>query len=181
MPDYPSISKQQPAFPEYLNFQVLRDIGIERLQALSSDLWTDYNLHDPGVTILEVLCYAITDLGYRNNLDIQDLLALNPQDSSRRENNFFTPDEILTCNPVTDLDLRKRIIDIPGVRNVQFEKVGIPKESGGAVAIPYEPAIEIDLPNRSVALRAYRPRTRILPLVSLVKVTDAQVGTPAQD
>ena len=67
MPDYLSISKQKPAFPQYLNFQVLRDIGIKRLQALSSDLWTDYNLHDPGVTILEVLCYAITDLGYRNN------------------------------------------------------------------------------------------------------------------
>ena len=150
MPDYLSISKQKPAFPQYLNFQVLRDIGIKRLQALSSDLWTDYNLHDPGVTILEVLCYAITDLGYRNNFEIQDLLALNPQDSNSKENNFFTPDELLTCNPVTDLDLRKRIIDIPGVRNVHFEKVGVPKDTTGDVAIPYEPAIAIDLPNRQL-------------------------------
>ncbi|MEM9212732.1 MAG: hypothetical protein AAGD25_00015 [Cyanobacteria bacterium P01_F01_bin.150] len=150
MPDYPSISKQHPPFPDYLNFQVLRDIGITRLQALSSDLWTDYNLHDPGVTILEVLCYAITDLGYRNNFDIQDLLALNPQDQASRENNFFTPDEVLTCNPVTDLDLRKRIIDIPGVRNVQFEKVGVPDETRERISIPYEPAIEIDLPNRQL-------------------------------
>ena len=150
MQDYASISNQRPAFPEYLNFQVLREIGIERLQALSSDLWTDYNLHDPGVTILEVLCYAITDLGYRNNFDIQDLLALNPQDSNSKENNFFTPDEVLTCNPVTDLDLRKRIIDIPGVRNVQFEKVGVPEQLDGPVAIPYEPAIEIDLPKHQL-------------------------------
>lgn len=150
MQDYLSISKQKPSFPEYLNFQVLRDIGIDRLQTLSSDLWTDYNLHDPGVTILEVLCYAITDLGYRNNFDIQDLLALNPQDSDSQENNFFTPDELLTCNPVTDLDLRKRIIDIPGVRNVQFEKVGVPNDATGEVAIPYEPAIAIDLPNQQL-------------------------------
>ncbi|MBO3460107.1 hypothetical protein G7B40_035320 [Aetokthonos hydrillicola Thurmond2011] len=130
MLEYLSISKRQPEFPDYLNFQTLRDIGITHLQALSGKLWTDYNLHDPGVTILEVLCYAVTDLGYRNNLDIQDLLAL---DAKSEENNFFTPDEILTCNPVTDLDLRKLLIDIPGVRNARLGKL-----------TTYEPAIYID-------------------------------------
>nr|MDZ8203790.1 hypothetical protein [Dendronalium sp. ChiSLP03b] len=106
-----------------MNFQTLRDIGIKHLQDLSGKLWTDYNLHDPGVTILEVLSYAVTDLGYRNNLDIKDLLALNPSDSNSQENNFFTLDEVLTCNPVTELDLCKRLIDIPGVRNAKLEKV----------------------------------------------------------
>ncbi|MDJ0697433.1 hypothetical protein [Mastigocoleus sp. MO_188.B34] len=122
MLEYPSISKLKPKFPDYLDFQTLRDIGISHLQALSGKIWTDYNLHDPGVTILEVLCYAVTDLGYRNNLDIKDLLALNPADSQQQENNFFTPDQILTCNPVTEMDLRKRLIDIPGVRNAWLEK-----------------------------------------------------------
>ncbi len=122
MLEYLSISQRQPEFPSYLNFQTLRAIGINHLQTLSGQLWTDYNLHDPGVTILEVLCYAVTDLGYRNNFDIEDLLALNPADAQQRENNFFTADEILTCNPVTDLDLRKRLIDIPGVRNAWLEK-----------------------------------------------------------
>ena len=28
--------------------------------------WTDANVHDPGVTVLEVLCYAITALKYRS-------------------------------------------------------------------------------------------------------------------
>ncbi|HEY9619690.1 MAG TPA: hypothetical protein V6C78_04935 [Crinalium sp.] len=133
MPEYLTISKQQPAFPAYLDFQVLRQIGIDHVQALSSQIWTDYNLHDPGVTILEVLCYAVTDLGYRNNLDITDLLTLNSADPSRNETNFFTPDQILTCNPVTMLDWRKRLIDIPGVRNAWFEKVKT-----------YEPAIYVD-------------------------------------
>lgn len=123
MVDYTTISKQSPPFPDYLNFQGLRAIGLDHLQQLASDLWTDYNLHDPGVTILEVLCYAITDLGYRNNLDIQDLLALNPKDPNGQENNFFTPNEILTCNPVTILDWRQRLIDIPGVRNAWIEPV----------------------------------------------------------
>jgi hypothetical protein len=140
MLEYPSISKRKPEFPEYLNFQTLRDIGIKHLQALSGKLWTDYNLHDPGVTILEVLCYAVTDLGYRNNLDITDLLALNPSDPQHRENNFFTPDEILTCNPVTFLDVRKRLIDIPGVRNAWLEKVT-------EKVTTYHPPIYIDYVN----------------------------------
>jgi hypothetical protein len=135
MAEYKTISKTNPKFPQYLNFQTLRDLGINRLQELSGKIWTDYNLHDPGVTILEVLCYAITDLGYRNNFDIEDLLALKPGDADAREqeNNFFTPDQILTCNPLTDLDWRKRLIDIDGVRNAWLEKVET-----------YEPAISIN-------------------------------------
>jgi hypothetical protein len=123
MADDLTISKQSPAFPDYLDFQSLRAIGIDHLQQLSSDVWTDYNLHDPGITILEVLCYAVTDLGYRNTLDIQDLLALDPANPRAQENNFFTPNQILTNNPLTELDWRKRLIDIPGVRNAWIEKV----------------------------------------------------------
>lgn len=117
VPEYPSISKQNPAFPEYLNFETLRTIGITHLQQMSGKLWTDYNLHDPGVTVLEVLCYAVTELGYRNNLDIEDLLAKVPTQAPQEEDNFFTPDQILTCNPVTELDLRKCLLNIKGVRN----------------------------------------------------------------
>lgn len=133
MLEYLSISNKSPAFPEYLNFEFLRTVGIEHLQALSGQLWTDYNLHDPGVTILEVLCYAITELGYRTNLDMTDLLAPNLADPTQQETNFFTPDQVLTCNPVTELDLRKRLIDIPGVRNAWLKPVKA-----------YEPAIYVD-------------------------------------
>lgn len=148
MLEYPTISKRKPEFPDYLNFQTLRDIGIAHLQTLSGKIWTDYNLHDPGVTILEVLCYTVTDLGYRNNLDIQDLLAL---DSQQPENNFFTPDQILTCNPVTNLDLRKRLIDIPGVRNAWIEKfteeLKQETEANTKKVSTYHPPIYIDYVN----------------------------------
>lgn len=121
MSEFRTISRQNPSFPDYLDFESLRQIGIDHLQRMSGKVWTDYNLHDPGVTILEVLCYAVTDLGYRNNLDIQDLLTPAPAETAQAENNFFTPDQILTCNPVTALDLRKRLIDIEGVRNAWIE------------------------------------------------------------
>lgn len=159
MLEYLSISKRNPEFPNYLDFQTLRDIGIKHLQILSGKLWTDYNLHDPGVTILEVLCYAVTDLGYRNNLDIQDLLALNPADVNSRENNFFTPDEILTCNPVTELDIRRRLIDIPGVRNAWLEKV-MPETA------TYNPAIYIDYASSKLQ---YNPPTAQIWWLAILK------------
>ena len=111
-----TISKTKSSFPDYLDFQKLRASGLEHIQDLGSDLWTDYNLHDPGITILEVLCYALTDLGFRTNFDIKDLLTRSPEaklqagaakDGKRYDDNFYTAEQILTCNPVTLLLLRR--------------------------------------------------------------------------
>ena len=49
--------------------------SLAEVRRLSSALWTDHNTHDPGVTTLEVLCYAITDLAYRTDFATADLLA----------------------------------------------------------------------------------------------------------
>ena len=57
-----------------LSFESLRSEGIRLAQALSGNSWTDYNLHDPGVTILELLCYALTDLVYRADFRVADHL-----------------------------------------------------------------------------------------------------------
>ena len=64
---------QDTASQDDLDFDFLRKTGIDYIQALSSKLWTDYNSHDPGITILEILCYALTDLGQRINLPLEDL------------------------------------------------------------------------------------------------------------
>ena len=45
------------------------------LGRLAGERWSDFNTHDPGITILEALCYAITDLAYRTSLPIPDLIA----------------------------------------------------------------------------------------------------------
>lgn len=92
-----------------MNFDFLRKKGIEYIESLGSQFWTDYNTHDPGITILEVLCYAITDLGMRINLPIEDLLS---NSSSPIDEQFFTAAEILPTQSVTALDYRKIIIDI---------------------------------------------------------------------
>lgn len=92
-----------------MSFDFLRKKGVEYIESLGSQFWTDYNTHDPGITILEVLCYAITDLGMRINLPIEDLLS---NASNPIEEQFFTASEILPTQAVTALDYRKILIDI---------------------------------------------------------------------
>jgi len=99
-----------------LDFHYLRKLGIQYIEELGGSLWTDYNSHDPGITILEMLCYAITDLGMRIDLPIQDLLATegNPEHLSKQ---FYRASDIFPTKSVTEADYRRLFIDIDGVRN----------------------------------------------------------------
>ncbi|HMB91239.1 MAG TPA: hypothetical protein VKP65_10355, partial [Rhodothermales bacterium] len=104
------------------DYTLLKKEGVGHLENLAHEVWTDYNVHDPGITMLELICYGITDLGFRTDFDIKDLLT--KQENGRPVNNstFHTARDIFTCNPVTFNDLRKLLIDITGVRNAWIEK-----------------------------------------------------------
>jgi hypothetical protein len=118
------ISKQASA-EEGLDFNALRDAGIKQVQALSGLRWTDFNLHDPGVTILEALCYCLSDLAYRTGFDVADYFVGADGIVDFDGLALFRPDEVLTCDPVTVEDMRKAILDeIPEVRNVWLERNG---------------------------------------------------------
>ena len=41
----------------------MKQAGIDYIRQLAHAFWTDYNEHDPGITALEQLCYALIDLG----------------------------------------------------------------------------------------------------------------------
>ena len=73
MPDNLYIVKN-PKLRESKDYALLRAEGLTKLERLASTVWTDYNVHDPGITFLELLCYAITELGYRTGYDIGELL-----------------------------------------------------------------------------------------------------------
>jgi uncharacterized protein len=100
-----------------LDYSFLRKKGLEYIEQLSHKIWTDYNSHDPGVTILEMLAYAITDLGMRTSMPIENLLSPSEEESEENRKQFFTASEILPSAPVTRLDYRKLFIDIEGVKN----------------------------------------------------------------
>ena len=110
MPDIVTITRKSPAY-QSMQYDFLREEGIKLIQDLSGDVWTDYNVHDPGITILEALCYAITDLGYRLSYPVKDLLA-RPLGSNEDIRNFYTARQILHNFPVTINDYRKLIIDV---------------------------------------------------------------------
>ncbi|HAA20493.1 MAG TPA: hypothetical protein DCP28_17660, partial [Cytophagales bacterium] len=112
-----TISKAPPQFDSQ-SWEALRTLGLEHIEALSKRIWTDYNTHDPGVTLLEVLCYAITDLGYRASFPIQDLLTT---ENTSVKDHFHSARQVLSCNPLTLADWRKLLIDIPGIKNAWLE------------------------------------------------------------
>ena len=104
-----------------MEYTRLRAEAQQHIARLAGKVWTDYNVTDPGITLLESLCYVITDLSYRLGFAIEDLLAADP-DSSYSGKQFFSAREILSVNPLTVTDYRKLLIDIKGVRNAWLEK-----------------------------------------------------------
>jgi len=107
-----------------MDYSRLRREGIELIAKLAGDRWTDYNTHDPGITILEAWCYALTDLSYRLDFTIAELLASPPEESASPL--FLTARESLTTEPLTINDYRKLLIDIDGVKNAWLEPIAEP-------------------------------------------------------
>jgi hypothetical protein len=77
-----TLARPSPAPEVAEDQQALYRIGLEYIQALASVHWTDHNVHDPGITTLELLCYALTDVAYRVSFPLPDLLASGPPSPS---------------------------------------------------------------------------------------------------
>lgn len=106
-------------------YETLHEEALEILQKLSGSIWTDYNEHDPGVTLVENIAYAITEVAHKIKLPIQDILkSAKGSDLTSGDNALFEAAHILTTNPVTCLDYRKLWIDqISNVKNVWVNPV----------------------------------------------------------
>lgn len=101
-----------------MDFASLRQQAISLLEQMNGGEWTDFNLHDPGITILEVLCYVLTDLGYRAGYSVPDLIASAGIGCYQ---SLYPAPRILTSHPVTLADLRKVAVDVEGVKNAWIE------------------------------------------------------------
>ncbi len=105
-----------------LDFDFLRQAGITYLENMGSKIWTDYNVHDPGITMLEMLCYAITDLSQRIEMPIENLLASETENFSKMHQQFISAVNILPSKPVTALDYRKLFVHLKEVKNAWILK-----------------------------------------------------------
>jgi hypothetical protein len=84
--------------PDSMDYESLREVGMEVIRELAAKTWTDHNAHDPGITILEAWCYALTELAYRAHLPLEQILGPKP------EERFFTAEEALEAAPLTEED-----------------------------------------------------------------------------
>jgi len=125
---------KNPVLTTDQDYAALRAKGLHYIEELSHKYWTDYNEHDPGITIMEALCYAITELGYRIDLPMQDLLT-NPDGTISDTQTLYTAKNILTQAPLTIDDYRKLLIDIVGVENAWLKAVEYNTVNGVNIAV----------------------------------------------
>ncbi len=118
------------------NFNFLQQQGMELIRQIGSATWTDHNLHDPGITLLETLCYAVTEAGLQagavDSLDsaeddykyIANLLTSGQQTAPQ---DFFTAAQVLPSSPVSLVDFQKVLLDHPIIKRAWVSVVpGIP-------------------------------------------------------
>lgn len=113
------IKKEGPS-----DYDRLREEALAMVQRLSGHIWTDYNIHDPGVTMLEQLCFAMTDLRYKTAFPIQEILAGPSGQIDPQAHAFFSKGEVLSSGPVTTTDFCKLLLgQVVGVEQVWIEPV----------------------------------------------------------
>ena len=115
-----SLIKENPLLPAE-DFASMRSQGFKAIEKLGSDIWTEYNNSDPGITLLEAVIYAITDAAYRMGFEVKDLLAPENLTDDVWKQVFYTARQILHNSPLTITDYRKIIVDTKGVRNAWIE------------------------------------------------------------
>lgn len=140
----PYIEQQDPEDALYTKLQ--RQTR-EEIQRMSGKVWTDYNAHDPGVTLADVADYALTELDYKLGFRLTDYLTEENGRLDLRRLGLFPPEEVYTTHPVTEEDYRRLFLaNIPQLANVA---VAAHTETGGytvrIIPSPFEDAREKDV------------------------------------
>jgi len=95
-----SISRAHGFIDKYSYFQ---ERTLKRIIELSGNVWTDYNAHDPGITIADVYNYALFDLYYRLDFPIENYLSQNPQVDYAKLG-FISKEQLKEQSIVTEVD-----------------------------------------------------------------------------
>lgn len=127
---------RQEAEGENLYMQLQKQT-LEEVQRLSGKVWTDYNAHDPGVTVADIANYALAELDYKLRFDPADYLTEKGGAFDAERFGLFSPEEVYTTAPVTTEDYRRLFFaSVPELENVWVE---CDAETGGytvSVALP---------------------------------------------
>ena len=83
----------------------IREQLINFAQTYSGNKWTDFNIHDPGVMLLEQIAYAITEIEYRASIDITARITGFDGQIDINTMRLAPPSTIMYMQPVTTADL----------------------------------------------------------------------------
>lgn len=152
-----------PPLPEHLDFDRLRDRAIGELHRLTGYRWTDFNAHDPGLTLLEALCFALTDLGYRAGYPVSDWLA-----EGQGADGLPPASAALSTAPVSESDWRHWLIHASGHGQARMEDA---EASVTLYYYPEEEAISLkpDVGAIPVPLRGILQPTHQIPDISAIR------------
>lgn len=107
--------KEEDALYTRLQRQTLKET-----QRLAGNVWTDYNVHDPGVTLADIANYALTELDYKASFETEDYLTEETHPFDAKRFGLFPPTDIYTTLPVTEDDYRRMLTEnIPELDNAQ--------------------------------------------------------------
>ncbi len=163
------IARRKPGTPERA-FDRLREEGLHWLQRLGGEVWSDHNLHDPGITLLEQLCFALMDLEYRADYPVADHLTGADGRIDYAGLSLHPPTEVFPCRATTAEDVRRVLLDaVAGLDDATLEDVAPADAQGrGGIAgvhrltLKPAPGRAADLAERLAAARAAYRRERNL-------------------
>lgn len=100
-------------------YAILQQNTLDELQRLSGEVWTDYNTHDPGVTVADITNYALTEIDYKLGFKLQDYLTDSKGHFLPERYGLFLSEQVYPTTPVTTDDYRKMLLaEIPQLDNV---------------------------------------------------------------
>lgn len=103
------------------DYEKLRSLGLNYIRQIGNKSWSNYDMHDPGVTFLEALCFSLTDLAYRTSFPMWDLLTPEGENYPRIDGSLHPAHRILSFNPVTEADYQKFILEnVPGIKYIRL-------------------------------------------------------------
>lgn len=103
-------------------YSYLQRQTLEEVHRLSGKVWTDFNAHDPGVTLADIANYALTEMDYKLGFGTADYLTGEDGIFEPERFGFFPPEKVYTTAPVTPEDYRKLFFaHIPELENVWVE------------------------------------------------------------
>lgn len=108
-----------------LSFDELRRALIGFAQTASSARWSDYNLHDPGVTMLEQTAFAISELAFRVGVPMRDLLTGEDGDIDLAGLGLAAPHMVLDRAPVSLEAVQAQLSELPEAANVVLASDGV--------------------------------------------------------